>query len=546
MVADALRKMTLGMRIITIAAARSFMRSLISTLLPNMPTPPQLNRALLQGGFAPPKNVTCGSLEKFPEKVLQFGEGNFLRAFFDWMLDETNARGLFGGSVVAVQPIPAGLAPQLNQQDGLYTLIARGVEGGEVVETRRIITSISRALNPYEDWAGLLALAQSQELRFVVSNTTEAGIAHVEEAYEQGTCPNSFPAKVAALLYERFLAVSGDPARGLIFLPCELIERNGAKLKEYVLKHAEAWKLGGDFLAWLESANYFLNTLVDRIVPGYPRADAQALAAELGYVDQLLDAAEIFHLWVIEGPAHLAAELPLHEAGLNVIWTDDMTPYRSRKVRILNGAHTSCVLAAFLGGIDTVGEMMDDELFGRFIRQAVFNEIVPALAMEETGKRAYASAVLERFQNPFIRHEVLSISLNSVSKWKVRVLPSLLDSLANTGKLPEALVFSLAALIRFYKGRPTAEGGLNGERNGAAYPIRDDANIIEFFQSRWQAFDCDGNTEALVGAILANASFWGQDLTQVPGLAERVSEGLKAIEACGMRAAVESVLTRAS
>lgn len=507
-----------------------------------MQTSTQLNRALLQGGFALPKNVTRGTLEKFPEKILQFGEGNFLRAFVDWMVDETNERGLFGGSVVAVQPIAAGMAAQINAQDGLYTLIARGVEGGEVVETRRIITSISRALNPYEDWASLVALAQSPELRFVVSNTTEAGIAYVEESHVRRNCPASFPAKVAALLYERFLAVRGDAAKGLIFVPCELIEHNGAKLKEYVIKHAEAWKLGSEFTAWLESANYFLNTLVDRIVPGYPRAEAETLATELGYVDQLLDAAEIFHLWVIEGPAALANELPLHKAGLNVIWTEDMTPYRSRKVRILNGAHTASVHAAYLGGVNTVREMMDDTLFGRLLRQAVFDEIVPALPMEETEKRAYANAVLERFQNPFIKHELLSISLNSVSKWKVRVLPSVLDTLSNTGKLPAALVFSLAALICFYKGKPTDGSGINGERAGEAYPIRDDEDVLAFFKMNWTAFDADGNTGALVTSILANEAFWGQNLTQAQGMADAVTAGLSAIQSHGMRAAAESIL----
>ncbi|MCX6968233.1 MAG: tagaturonate reductase [Verrucomicrobia bacterium] len=505
----------------------------------------QLNRKLLQGGFVPPKNVTCGSLNGYPEKILQFGEGNFLRAFFDWMVDETNARGLFGGSVVAVQPIAGGMAPQINAQEGLYTLIARGIEAGTVVETRRIITSISRALNPYEDWADLVALAQSPELRFVVSNTTEAGIAYIGEPYEPGCCPASFPAKVAALLYERFVAVGGDPSRGLVFLPCELIERNGAKLKEYVLQHANAWKLGGAFCAWVESSNSFLNTLVDRIVPGYPRAEAETLCAELGYTDQLLDTSELFHLWVIEGPAHLAAELPLADAGINVIWTDDMTPYRSRKVRMLNGAHTACVLAAFLGGINTVREMTDDPLFERLLRQVLFKEIVPALPMEEGEKQAYAQAVLERFRNPFIKHELLSISLNSISKWKVRVLPSLLDSLANTGKLPPALVFSLAALMRFYKGKPTNCGGINGERNGEDYPIRDDAEVMEFFQSRWQAFKTDGNTEALAYATLSNMSLWGEDLTQVPGLLLGVIEGLRAIHVDGMRAAVECLLAAA-
>lgn len=505
-----------------------------------MSTLPPLNRALLQGGFTLPQGLACGPIVQRPERVLQFGEGNFLRAFVDWMIDEANERGVFNGSVVAAQPIAQGMAGKINEQDGLYTLIARGVEGGKVVENRRIISSISRALNPYGQWADLVALARSADLRFVVSNTTEAGIAYVEEPHTPGVCQNTFPAKVTALLYERFQAVGGDAARGLVFIPCELIERNGAKLKEYVLKYAAAWKLGDAFVAWIESANAFLNTLVDRIVPGYPRAEAEGLAAEFGYADGLIDTGEVFHLWVIEGPARFAEEFPLHKAGLNVIWTDDMAPYRTRKVRILNGAHTSSVLASFLGGVDTVREMMDDSLFGRFIRRGVFDEIVPALPMEEAGKRAYAESVMERFQNPFIKHELLSISLNSVSKWKVRVLPSLLDTLANTGKPPEALAFSLAALIRFYKGEPV-EGGLQGDRNGVAYPIRDDADILDFFQTTWKTLG--GNPAELAKTVLAQTAFWGQDLNCLPGMTQAVAAGLAAIETKGIRPAVETLLS---
>lgn len=508
-----------------------------------MQTLKPLNRALLASQPTLPENLASGSLQRFPERVLQFGEGNFLRAFVDWMLCETNARGLFQGSAVLVQPIAAGLAAKINEQDGLYTLLLRGVEEGKVVETRRIITSVSRALNPYEDWAALVALACSADLRFVFSNTTEAGIAYVEEPYTPGTCPDSFPAKVTALLYERFQAVGGDTARGLVFIPCELIEHNGAKLKEYVLQHAAAWKLGDAFTAWLKSANAFLSTLVDRIVPGYPRAEAEKLCQELGYIDGLLDTGEIFHLWVIEGPAKFSEELPLHKAGLNVIWTEDMTPYRTRKVRILNGAHTACVLTSFLGGLDTVGEMMDDPLFGRFIRKAVFDEIVPALPMEEAEKQAYARAVLERFQNPFIRHELLSISLNSVSKWKVRVLPSLLDTLKNTGKLPAALAFSLAALIAFYKGTPAADGrSLQGERSGAAYPIRDDADVLAFFAEQWKSATTSRDFHALAQAALSQSTFWGQDLTLLPGMTQAVAAGLEVLETKGARAAAEAVL----
>lgn len=505
-----------------------------------MSTLPALNRSLLEGGFKLPKNVACGPLQKRPEKVLQFGEGNFLRAFVDWMIDEANERTGFNGSVVVAQPIAQGLAAKLNEQDGLYTLIARGKEAGKVVDNRRVISSISRALNPYEDWAALVGLARSAELRFVISNTTEAGIAYVEEPYTPGVCPQSFPAKVTNLLYERFQAVGGDPARGLVFIPCELIERNGAKLKEYVLQHAAAWKLGANFTAWIENGNAFLSTLVDRIVPGYPRAEAEALTKEFGYQDHLIDTGEVFHLWVIEGPAKYAEEFPLAKAGLNVIWTDDQTPYRTRKVRILNGAHTSSVLAAFLGGLDSVGELMDDPVFGRFIRRAVFDEIAPALAMEEAGKKAYAEAVMERFQNPFIRHELLSISLNSVSKWKVRVLPSLLDSLKNTGKLPAALAFSLAALISFYKGESAADGSLKGARNGAAYSIRDDAPVLEFFQTSWAKFGND--PAALAKTVLSQTAFWGQDLNALPGMTEAVASGLAAIQTQGARAAVEALL----
>jgi tagaturonate reductase len=329
----------------------------------------------------------------------------------------------------------------------------------------------------------------------------------------------------------------------LAFLPCELIERNGAKLKEYVLKHADAWKLGPEFVTWVKSNNYFFNTLVDRIVPGYPREEAGRLASELGYTDRLLDTAEVFHLWVVEGPQHLAAELPLAEAGLNVVWTDDMSTYRTRKVRILNGAHTASVLAAYLGGVNTVREMMDHPLFGQFVRYAVFEEIAPALAMEENDKRAYAEAVLERFQNPFIKHELLSISLNSVSKWKVRVLPSLLDYLAKKGTLPSALVFSLAALIRFYKGEPTAGPELSGGRDEERYAIRDDADVLACFESRWKKFDADGNLEELVASILSNVSFWGVNLMEVPGVARAVEDDLHMIFTGGMSKAVQLILT---
>lgn len=510
-----------------------------------MHIPPRLERSLLKDGHAVPENVACGTLKRSPEKILQFGEGNFLRAFVDWMVDEANSQGVFEGSVAIVQPLASGLAGKLNEQDGLYTLVARGIESRKVVETRRIITSVSRALNPYEQWAGVIELARSPHLRFVVSNTTEAGIEYVPEPFAASKCPNSFPAKVTALLYERYRVFGGDDSSGLVFLPCELIDRNGRTLRECVLKYAEDWNCGDGFISWLNTANYFLNTLVDRIVPGYPRAEADSFAAQLGYTDELLDSAEIFHLWVIEGPRHLARELPLHEAGMNVVWTDDMSPYRTRKVRILNGAHTASVLAAFLGGVNTVRDMMADPLFGRFIRHTVFEEIVPSLSMEENEKRDYAAAVLERFQNPFIEHQLLSIALNSVSKWKVRVLPSVVDYHAAWGKLPPLLVFSLAALIRFYKTNTEVTAEATGNRRAGedgSYPIRDNPEIIDFFRARWQAFGSDGDFESLVVPILANETFWGRDLNRLPGMAEAVIAAVREILRDGTRAAAESLL----
>ena len=465
-----------------------------------------------------------------------------MRAFVDWMLDVLNEQGMFDGRALVVQPIGQGMARQLNEQDGLYTVILRGIEGGKVSESRRLITSVSRGLNPVEDWPAVVGGFCQPEVRFVFSNTTEAGIAWLEEPFVSGRAPASFPAKVAALLYERFVKLGGDAAKGLIFFPCELIEQNGANLKSLVLKHAESWKLGAAFSDWVEKRNYFLNTLVDRIVPGYPAAEAAGLCAELGYEDRLLDAAEIFHLWVIEGPQHLADELPFHKAGLNVIWTDDMKPYRTRKVRILNGAHTASVLAAFHSGLNTVQEMMEDVLLGRFVRQVVFEEIVPTVPLPEEERRKYAEAVLERFGNPFIKHELLSIALNSVSKWKVRVLPSLLDHLKSRGQLPPALTFSLAALIHFYRGAAGSPRELTGTRNGMSYAIRDDQDVLRCFETAWRKFDQDRDVRALTETILANESLWGMNLVTLPGFADAVASHLEHLGSGDIRSRIIKVV----
>jgi len=504
----------------------------------------RLNRAYLKQHGAPAGKAACGTLKTFPEKIVQFGEGNFLRAFVDWQIDILNESGLFGGQVLVTQPIKQGMAAELQKQDCLYTVILRGVEGGKVVESRRIITAINRAINPYDQWAELVKAFRGDDLRFAVSNTTEAGIAYVEEPYTPGVCPNSFPAKVANLLFERFESFKGDAKKGIVFLPCELIDRNGDNLRKTVLQHAKAWKFSADFVKWVEKANYFCNTLVDRIVPGYPKAEAARIVNELGYEDNLLVAAEYFHVWVIEGPAHLGEEIPFHKAGLNVIWTDDMTPYRTRKVRLLNGAHTSSVLGAFEAGLNTVREMVDDPICGAFLRKAVFDEILYQVPLPPMERKAYADSVLERFSNPFIRHELLSISLNSVSKWKVRVLPSLLDSQKSFGKLPPALSFSLAALIWFYDGEPVSANELRGRRNRQPYPIKDDAPVLAFFAEAWKkASDLKPESlRTLAVTTMARKDFWGQDLNEIPGFTDLVATGLQKIATFGMRATLAEIV----
>lgn len=435
-----------------------------------------------------------------------------------------NESGVFDGSAVVVQPLETGLVDILNEQKGLYTLYLRGIIDGQTVNSHEVITSLSRGLNPYSGWDSYLETAGNPDMRFVISNTTEAGIVY-EPVQKPSACPSSFPAKLTAWLARRFEWLGGSSETGMIFLPCELINHNGAKLKECILQHAQDWELGAAFMDWLENDCVFLSTLVDRIVPGYPRDEAKALTAELGYVDQLICAGEIFHLLVIEGPATLKAELPFHKAGLNVIWTDDMQPYRNRKVGILNGAHTGSVLASYLGGLDTVREMMQDDVFGLYVKRLVYDEIVPVLPMDKAEAESFAAAVMERFLNPFIRHELLSISLNSVAKWKVRVLPSVKAYIEKFGTVPPLLAFSLAALLAFYKG-DLREG----------YAPTDDPAVTDFFTNAWAGDD-------VVAEVLANRDFWGEDLTQLPGLEMDVSKALGQLMLVGARVAVKGRLT---
>lgn len=486
-----------------------------------------------------PGDVAAPQMNTHPARILQFGEGNFLRGFVDWMVDRMNRQGLFQGRVKVVQPIERGLIDLLNDQDGLYTLYLRGLEKGEPREQKEVIASIASGINPYADFEAFLAEAENPELRFVVSNTTEAGISYNADDSADHSPPSSFPAKVLLLLKRRYETFGADAGKGLVFLPCELIDRNGDNLKRIVLRLAEEWGLAVEFQSWIEGENIFCNTLVDRIVTGYPFDKIDEYMAELGYADKLVDTGELFHLWVIEGPKELQKELPLSEVGLNVVWTEDMTPYRTRKVRILNGAHTMTVMAAYLAGLDTVRECLDDATISAYLRQGIFEEIMPTMDMEREELASFAEAVLERFANPFIKHYLLSISLNSVSKYKARVLPTLKDYIERTGRVPRVLSFALAALISFYRGTGIHNGALIGTRNGETYKIVDNPEVLDFFYSAWGRYDgSDEAADELVRTVLAKEEFWGEDLTQLTGLSEAVLAHLSAVRTQGMAGAI--------
>lgn len=463
----------------------------------------------------------------YPEKVLQFGEGNFLRAFVDWMIDKANRDGIYQGSIVLCQPIAQGLKDMINAQDGVYTLAMRGAENGQPVENIEVITSVSRCINPYENYEDLMEIARSADLEVVVSNTTEAGIAYHEGDRLTDRPPVSFPAKVTAFLYERYKAFNGDPQKGLLFLPVELIDNNGAELKRIVLQYAQEWKLGQDFISWVSTANEFTSTLVDRIVTGYPRDEVSYFEEKLGYKDNIIDTSELFNLWVIEGDKKWADKLPVHKTDANVIWTDDVKPYKKRKVRILNGAHTSTVLAAYLAGFNIVGHFMKDDTVRTFMNDVIYKEVIPTLDLPEEELESFAAAVNDRFANPYIKHNLLDIALNSCSKFNARCLPSLLGYVEEKGELPKCLTFSLAAFIKFYQGE-WKDGVYTGTRkDGIQYPLRDDEAVIRFFADAWAENDAEKTAES----VLSNKDFWsGKDLTEVPGLKDAVAGYLKEMD----------------
>jgi tagaturonate reductase len=455
-----------------------------------------------------------------PVRVLQFGTGNFLRGFADWMVDIMNEYTDFNSDVHVVQIHGKSLPEDFIHQNFKYHVLTKGIINGEKIEEKRLVTCLSGMTNANLDYSSFLNLSKLPDLQFVISNTTEAGIVFdPKDVLWRNQAPLTFPGKLTALLFHRFEIYKGDPEKGLVFMPCELIDKNGEVLLSYILKYSDLWNLPKDFVTWIKDSHTFCNTLVDRIVPGFPKESFQEIQKEIGFEDKLVVVAEPFHLWVIEGGSLLEKSFPAPDAGLQVKFVKDLSPYRIRKVRILNGAHTAMVPLAYLSGLRTVRDAMEDTELGPIIREIIFNEIIPTLDLPSDESYQYASEVMDRFRNPFIRHELISIALNSVSKFKVRVLPGLLEFKKRKGFWPKYLTKSLAYLIQFYSGKTKTED----------ITLKDDPKVITFFQELWK----DNDLTKIVQKTLKKADFWGEDLSKKEGLAEILIEELQVFHSTG-------------
>lgn len=464
-------------------------------------------------------------LENAPERVLQFGEGNFLRAFVDDFFDLANEKAGFNGKVVVVSPIYGPLLPKFREQDNLYTLYLRGSVNGEKVEDRRLISVISRCLDATLEFDRVLACALNPDLRFIVSNTTEAGIVFSAEDHYDDPEHSSYPAKLTRFLFERYEKCGGEDAAGFVILACELIEENGKNLLKCVKQYADLWKMDPGFVRWVEEKNNFCSTLVDRIVPGYPKEDAARYTIENGYEDNLLDSAEPFGFWAIEGDDSLNDVLPFRKCGLPILVTPDITFYKKRKVWILNGSHTTICAAALLSGLETVGECMEDTDIFAFLNKTLYEEIIPSAPLPKEELLSFAEKVSDRFRNPFIRHMLMSISLNTTSKWKARVLPSVKHYFEKNGKVPQALLFGFTSNLMF---------GISGK-----FEVKDDPEVLRFFREHRE-----GNASELAKAYCSNVDFWGEDLSAIPGFTETVEKNIENIRSVGERAALKKILSQ--
>ena len=474
-------------------------------------------------------NRKTANAAKHPTKVIQFGEGNFLRAFVDWIIWNANKATGFNAGVVVVQPIERGMVDMLNSQDGLYHVNLQGIDKGQPVDSIEMIDVINGGLNPYTQNEEFMALAENPDIRFVISNTTEAGIAFDPACRLDDRPASSYPGKLTQLLYRRYEHFNGDMTKGFIILPCELIFLNGKELKKCIHQYIDLWNLGEGFKAWFEQACGVYCTLVDRIVPGYPKDTIEQIHERIGSKDNLVVKGEIFHLWVIEAPESVAEEFPADKAGLNVLFVPSEAPYHERKVTLLNGPHTVLSPVGYLSGLDTVKECVEDPEVGQFVKKVMYGELLETLNLPKEELLAFADSVVERFLNPYVKHFVTSIMLNSFPKYKTRDLPGLKTYLERKGELPKGLVLGLAAIITYYKG---------GKRGEVEIVPNDDAAIIALLKDLW----ADGNIRNVAEGVLAAEFIWGEDLNKIPGLTDLVTTYLELIQNEGMRAAVKTII----
>ena len=459
-------------------------------------------------------NSTSVSKPDLPIKILQFGAGNFLRGFADWMIDVMNTDFGYNHGVAIVQSIGNHTSQLLNEQDNLYHHIEQGVQNGKIVRHTRLIKCIQKVVHPKTQFREYIALANLESLELVISNTTEVGIEFkANDLPGEDELPITFPGKVTAFLYQRFKHFKGSANRGLVFLPTELIEENGKKLRDAINNYIDLWELPPAFKSWVNNHNHFANTLVDRIVPGYPEENETELIKQIGYYDKLMVTSELFHLWVIEGNSIIQEAFPAHKCNLNVVYTNDLTKYRTRKVQILNGAHTAMVAIGLLKNLQTVQECVVDEELNNFIRNVIANEIIPVLDSAEEELKTYAESVFERFKNPFIHHELKTISLNSIAKFKVRILPSILQYQQKFNRLPKGLLEIFAHLIVLYLSKD--------------YKANDIKEVIDFFD---QIKSGEYGRKDAINKILSNTNFWGQDLTEINGLSSMFNDHVAALE----------------
>lgn len=477
-------------------------------------------------------NRTNFNKNSYPTKIMQFGEGNFLRAFVDWQIDILNETTDLNAGIAVIRPIDYDALPLLNVQDGLYTSIIRGLnEQGKTVADARIISSINEEIPIYQAFDKYMALAENPELKIIFSNTTEAGIEYIDTDKLTDTPAKAFPAKLTQWLHHRFEFFNGSTDSGVVIIPCELIDYNGEKLKEIVLQYCQLWQLSDEFVNWLTNANDFCSTLVDRIVTGFPRDEHQKLQEEYGYLDNFMVTAEYFHLFVIQGPKHLAQLLHLDGSDLNIKIVDDISPYKQRKVAILNGAHTALVPLAYMSNIDAVGEALDTPLFEQYLESLIFNEIIPTLDLPKDELQAFATDVLNRFRNPYIHHLLMAISLNSMTKFKTRLLPQLLKFVEIKNAIPPMIAMAIAGQILFFK----------GDRNNEKIALSDSEQWLVLFDELWTAYNNNViNINELVVSVLGADWHWEQDLNEIAGLTEQVSRQLEAMLSTG----VPDVLTQ--